>query len=78
MGYYEDVVNKVDEENYGDDVADISTIARRQMMTRTTIASTSGNIGPVLRARRKWVYNVPRRTGHFEEKDDVSIIKDYS
>ena len=26
--------------------------------------STSGNIGPALRARRKWVYNVPRRTGH--------------
>ena len=68
----------MDEENNGDDVAEKSTISRKQMMTRTMIASTSGNIGPVLRARRKWVYNVPRRTGHFEERDDVSIIKGYS
>ena len=27
------------------------------------LASTNGNIGPALRVRRKWVYNVPRRTG---------------
>lgn len=38
-------------------------------MLRRMKTSTSGNIGPVLRAgRRKWVYNVPRRTGHSLER----------
>ena len=39
----------------------VKKLVMRSMLRRT---STSGNIGPALRARRKWVYNVPRRTGH--------------
>ena len=33
------------------------------LIGRMMLASTNGNIGPALRVRRKWVYNVPRRTG---------------